>query len=167
MTFSLNKKNNLFYYIAIASIVLLLAVFYYNSLIVKSTEVLVDHTNRVINKNNEVLLQIVNVETSVRGFVLTNKEEFLVPYNESRQKLSQNLAALLTLTKDNPTQHTRIKKLEESIKRRIQISQLLIDNQMQATKLKNLNCAPYFPENKSWTRFGRTSTTSNSKNCKF
>ncbi len=129
MTFSINKKNNLFYYIAIASIVLLLAVFYYNSLVVKSTEALVNHTNRVINKNNEVLLEIVNVESCVRGFALTNKEEFLEPFEKSSRQLTQNLATLLALTKDNPTQQTRIKKLEESINRRIQLSKSLIENQ--------------------------------------
>ena len=138
MTFNLNKKNNLFFYIAIASIVMLLAVFYYNSLVVKSTEELVNKTNLVITKNNEVLLEIVNIESSVRGFVLTNKVEFLKPIYETRKKLTQNLAALLTLTKDNPKQQTQIKKLEESIERRLQISQLLIDNQKTNNRSKEL-----------------------------
>ncbi len=120
---------------------MLLAVFYYNSLIVKSTEALVNQTNLVINKNNEILLEIVNVETSVRGFVLTNKIEFLQPFNESQQKIVRNLSKLLILTKDNPTQQARIKKLEESITRRIQISKSLIENQKASNRNKEFELA--------------------------
>ncbi len=128
MTLTLNKKHTLFYYIAIAAIAVLLVVFYFNSIKVNSTEKWVDHSQIVINKNNEILLDIINIETGVRGFLLTNKATFLEPYHESRKKIDHNLDSLLSLTKDNPNQQIRIKKLRESILKRIDLSKLLINN---------------------------------------
>lgn len=128
MTITLNRKNTVFYYIAITVIGILLVVFYFNSIKVKSTEKSVQHTRRVIDKNSEILLDIVNIETGARGFILTNNASFLEPYNESQKKINQNLAALLWLTKDNPTQQIRVKHLKELIIKRIDISKSLINN---------------------------------------
>ena len=128
MTITLNRKNTVFYYIAITVIGILLVVFYFNSIKVKSTEKSVEHTRRVIDKNSEILLDIVNIETGARGFILTNNANFLEPYNESQKKINQNLAALLWLTKDNPNQQIRVKHLKELIIKRIDISKSLINN---------------------------------------
>ena len=128
MTYTLNRKNTLFYYTAIAIIAVLLAVFYYNTIKVKSTEKLVEHTEIVIDKSNEILIDIINIETGSRGFILTNNESFLKPYNESLKKINQNLESLLTLTKDNPNQQIRVKQLKELILKRIEISKSLINN---------------------------------------
>jgi PAS domain S-box-containing protein len=107
---------------------MLLAVFYYNSIKVKSTEKKVEHTQTVIDKNNEILLDIINIETGARGFILTNDEDFLEPYNESQKKIKQNLELLITLTKDNPNQQIRVKQLKKSILKRIELSKSLINN---------------------------------------
>lgn len=131
MTYTLNKKNTLLYYIAIALIAVLLAVFYFNSIKVKSTQKLVEHTQIVINKNNEILLDMTNVETGVRGFLLTNNETFLEPYHEGQKKIKHNLKSLLTLTKNNPSQYIRIKKLNKSIFDRIELSKSLIENKIK------------------------------------
>ena len=128
MTFTLNKKNTAFYYTSIAIIAVLLAVFYYNSLVVKSTEKLVELTQKVINKNNEILLDITNIETNVRGYILTNKEAFLTPYYESQQQINKNVGSLLLLTKDNPDQQKKVKRIKEFIVQRIDLANLLISN---------------------------------------
>ncbi|CAM3576655.1 PAS domain S-box protein [Flavobacterium psychrophilum] len=128
MTFTLNKKNRFFYYIAIASISVLFTVFYYNSVEVKLTEELVQQTQIVIIKNNEILLDIINIETGVRGFLLTNKNDFLQPYHEGKNKINKNLETLLDLTKDNPNQQIRIKKLRGFIIKRLDLSKMLINN---------------------------------------
>jgi PAS domain S-box-containing protein len=131
MTFTLNKKHTIFYYITITAIGVLLAVFYFNSLVVNSNKKLVNQTNVVINKNNEILLNIINIETGVRGYALTNEVTFLGPYYESQQKINRNLAQLITLTKDNPIQQTRIKKLKETIDARIRLSKSVVNNRME------------------------------------
>ena len=128
MSLTLNKKNTVFYYIAIALIAILLAVFYYNSIKVNSTQKWIDHSQIVINKNNEILLDIINIETGARGYRLTNEEAFLEPYNESLNQINKNINALLLLTKDNANQQIRVIKLKKSITERISLSKSLIDN---------------------------------------
>ena len=128
MSLTLNKKNTVFYYIAIALIAILLAVFYNNSIKVNSTQKWIDHSQIVINKNNEILLDIINIETGARGYRLTNEEAFLEPYNESLNQINKNINALLLLTKDNANQQIRVIKLKKSITERISLSKSLIDN---------------------------------------
>jgi PAS domain S-box-containing protein len=127
MTYTVNKKNTIFYYIAIASTALLLAFFYYNTIKGKSTEKWVEHTQKVIDKNDEILVDIINIETGVRGFLLTKKETFLAPYYESQKTINRNLESLLRLTNNNPNQKRRVLQLKKSIAERIELSKLLIN----------------------------------------
>ncbi len=139
MTYTLNRKNTIFYYIAVAIIAMLLAFFYYNSIKVKSTEKWTEHSRIVIDKNYEILLDIINIETGARGFILTNKETFLAHYKESQKKIFKNLELLLKLTKDNPNQQIRVKQLKKTISERIEVSKSLVNNNKEielATILK-------------------------------
>lgn len=126
MTYTLNRKNTVFYYIAIIVIAILLAVFYYNSVKVNLTEKWVEHTHKVIDKNNEILLDLINIETSTRGFLLTNNESFLEIYYINQKKIINDLETLLNLTKDNPSEQTKVKKLKKIISERIDITRSLI-----------------------------------------
>ncbi len=128
MNFSLDKKNTIIYYVAIVVIALLLTVFYYNSKIVESSELSVEHTQEVLKKNNDILLDIVNIETGSRGYLLTNKEEFLGTFYQSLKRIDQNLEQLLRLTKDNEKQQLRVQQLKESIHHRINFSKTLVEN---------------------------------------
>ena len=138
MTYTLNRKNTFFYYLAVALITMLLAVFYFNSIKVKSTERLVEHTQIFIDKNNEILVDIINIETASRGFLLTNEETFLKPFYESEKKIHHNLETLLSLTKDNPNQQNRVNQLKKSILKRIDISKSLINNNNKEIELATI-----------------------------
>ena len=133
MNFSLDKKNSIIYYIAIVVIALLLTIFYYNDKIVKSSEELINHTHEVLNKNNEILLNIINIETGSRGYLLTEKEEFLKPFHQSLNEIDKNLATLLWLTKDNKKQQTRVKQLKKEIKNRVDFSIKLVEKRKAHT----------------------------------
>lgn len=50
----------------------------------------------------EVLTSVVDQETGVRGFVITGKDSFLVPYTEGRERGARALAALRSLFADRP-----------------------------------------------------------------
>ena len=128
MTYTVNKKNTIFYYIAIASMAILLAFFYYNTINLKSNEKWTERMQRVIDKNNKILVDIINIETGVNGFLLTNDDTFLTTYYESNKIMNQNLESLLTLTEDNPNQKIRVLQLKKSISERIEICKLLIEN---------------------------------------
>ncbi|MFB3099878.1 MAG: CHASE3 domain-containing protein [Gammaproteobacteria bacterium] len=46
----------------------------------------VSHTNGVMAEGNDLITQLVNMETGVRGFLVTGKDEFLEPYNAGLAK---------------------------------------------------------------------------------
>jgi methyl-accepting chemotaxis protein len=73
----------------------------------------VDHTFRVINLANEALAALINMETSYRGFLVTGKEEFLEPYNNSKATYQAKLKELQQETADNPAQVKRWQDLEQ------------------------------------------------------
>ncbi len=59
------------------------------------------HTQEVLLKLNETLILTTDAETGSHGFVITGNESSLEPYNQSEQKISQNLIELRQLTADN------------------------------------------------------------------
>src|SRR5450432_2043926 len=65
----------------------------------------VDHTDDVIGRVSEIQTQIVDQETGVRGFLLSEDRNFLAPY-ERAQPLPM-FAALHALLADNPPEQVR------------------------------------------------------------
>lgn len=72
----------------------------------------VTHTNEVIYTANDTLESILNMETGLRGFYVTGKDDFLTPYNEGKVALADDIRKLKTLTADNPPQIQRWTNLE-------------------------------------------------------
>ena len=71
----------------------------------------VEHTDRVINNLNRSLKLSVDMETGMRGFLLTGDERFLDPYEVAKPAISTELQNLEELVADNPTQVDRFKRL--------------------------------------------------------
>jgi len=71
----------------------------------------VTHTETVIGKANEVAKLTVDMQTGLRGYLITGEESFLAPYQAAKSTFSVDLAALMEITADNPMQIDRLKKL--------------------------------------------------------
>ncbi|MDB6141848.1 MAG: rpfC 1 [Pseudomonas sp.] len=71
----------------------------------------VEHTDRVINNTNRSLKLSVDMETGMRGFLLTGDEHFLDPYEVAKPAIRAQLKNLEELVDDNPTQVDRFKRL--------------------------------------------------------
>jgi CHASE3 domain sensor protein len=108
MNNTLEKKTNIFYFLCIIALASILVFFYYNNEKIKSTKFFVDHSNEVRMMNDDVLIDILNIETGTRGYVITGNEIFLEPYIKSANKIHQNLDRLRKLSQNNPSQLTRI-----------------------------------------------------------
>jgi PAS domain S-box-containing protein len=71
----------------------------------------------VNRQSREILFDLVNMESSVRGYLLTGKRAFLEPYQNSLSRISGEIEDLWHLTKDDATTHANIevwlKKIEE------------------------------------------------------
>ena len=67
----------------------------------------VNHTHEVIEKADEALANLVDMETGYRSFLVTGEDEFLDPYNSGVAGHKTALAELQELTNDNPGQVAR------------------------------------------------------------
>ena len=72
----------------------------------------VEHTDRVINNANEAVKLSVDLETGMRGFLITGDEHFLDPYEVAKPQILGQLRSLQGLVSDNPQQSDRLKRLE-------------------------------------------------------
>ncbi|WP_339505039.1 response regulator [Pseudomonas sp. RL_105y_Pfl2_101] len=72
----------------------------------------VGHTDRVINNVNEAFKLSVDLETGMRGYLLSGDEHFLDPYEVAKPRIAVALDTLLELTADNPVQTDRLHKIQ-------------------------------------------------------
>ena len=72
----------------------------------------VEHSDRVINNANEAMRLTVDLETGMRGFLITGDEHFLDPYAVAKPQITAQLQSLQTLVSDNAQQVDRLMRLE-------------------------------------------------------
>ncbi len=75
------------------------------------------HSYRVLSQSKIALEQLINIETGMRGFVITGKDNFLEPQIAGESIFSSSLATLKELTIDNAEQQKRLASLEQLQKR--------------------------------------------------
>jgi len=127
MKFTSTRKSYLIVLAAGALIVLIILTFFYNSANKKITSDLVQHTEQVISNSNSLLMDFINHETGIRGYLITEKEVFLQPYYSSLSAIKIHFNELNKLTSDNLQQQKRIDTLDILINKRIDLSSNLIN----------------------------------------
>ncbi|MBA3848588.1 MAG: hypothetical protein C0502_01150 [Opitutus sp.] len=80
-----------------------------------------DHTHRVLYQIEGLLAALLNMQTAVRGFLLTGEERFLEPYQAGRTQIQNSLPRLEKLIEDNPTQLARMRDLREAAVRTLEL----------------------------------------------
>jgi len=75
------------------------------------------HTYEVLNKAQRALESLINIETGMRGFVITSKEAFLEPLVSGEKTFTEELDTLKRLTSDNAEQQRRLTVLGDTQKR--------------------------------------------------
>ncbi|MGE8505483.1 MAG: response regulator [Pseudomonas sp.] len=71
----------------------------------------VEHTDQVLNRASEVYKLTLDMETGMRGFLLSGKEEYLAPYEQARGKFRPLTEQLIETVADNPPQIQRLDRL--------------------------------------------------------
>lgn len=130
MKYKLATTQAFYYYFAVLLITALGIIFYYNSKKVITSDNQVAHTYSVMDKNQELLVEVLSFETAGRGYLLTGNKKFIVDFNESLKNTEKHLSALAALTKNNPSQNKRVEDLKILIDKRIQLSQQLINTKL-------------------------------------
>ena len=72
------------------------------------------HSYHVLQDSDAALLALVNMETGMRGFALTGKDEFLDPLNQGKRQFAEQLQELTQLTRDNPEQQASLVQLGQA-----------------------------------------------------
>ena len=121
-------KNNInsFYLIISLLLVSVLGFFYYNFQKAKFSSNMVDHTQLVLRKSNDILLDIITIESGARGFVLTGNRSFLIPFKSASKTIGSKLTALKILTNDSPSQQIRIDSMIKTAEKRGAVIQEVI-----------------------------------------
>jgi signal transduction histidine kinase len=72
-------------------------------------------SQEVIATANRLQTLVVDLQTGLRGYVITRKDSELDPWNEALRLYPGELASLIRLTKENPEQQARAKSIGRSI----------------------------------------------------
>ncbi|MCJ8325118.1 MAG: CHASE3 domain-containing protein, partial [Rhizobiales bacterium] len=83
--------------------------------LVEKTMGWVNHTNNVLAIATNILGAAVDMETGMRGYLLSGETEFLAPYQNGRVSFNSKIAVLKELVSDNPTQVEHLEQMETLI----------------------------------------------------
>ncbi len=111
---NLKVKNKIFLgnAVVVSLLVFFAVTIYYSINHLLETSEWVTHTEEVISRGNELMVELLNMETGKRGFLITGKQNFLEPYEKARNTFKSKLDKTLDLVSDNPTQVQNLKKIE-------------------------------------------------------
>ncbi|GAB4239634.1 MAG: hypothetical protein Kow0049_27030 [Stanieria sp.] len=96
----------------------------------------VNHTEEVMRESNVLFKLLLDAETGVRGYKITQEEDFLKPYQQALQEIPPHLKSLERLTQDNPLQKQRLDEIKLVIQQRLDVlAQILqkIETEQQTT----------------------------------
>src|SRR3984893_14777693 len=100
----------------IAAIIFFLAtgaVAYFNFQTLKADSALVVHSGDTLTALEDVLSTVKDAETGQRGYLLTDRESYLAPYNAAVEQIARRLDTLRRRTADNPTQQERLATVKQ------------------------------------------------------
>lgn len=110
------------------SSVLVVSIFSYeNSVRFVENSGLISHAYRMLSESEAVISTMKDAETGARGFVLSGTPAFLEPYEAARERIGEQMRALMQLEENHPLQRSRIEQLDPFIERKLQSSKKLID----------------------------------------
>ena len=72
----------------------------------------VNHTHEVIELGNDVTSSLVNMETGLRGYLITGNKDFLEPYNDGKEQFQKLIDAGRKKVSDNPDAVGKLTKVE-------------------------------------------------------
>ena len=131
MKFIIEKKTTLFYILSAILLTAVLLIFYENNQKVIASNTIQMHSQDVINKSDEVLIDILTIETGFRAYLLSDDEAFLQPFYTAETKIYNDLNQLKSLIKDNKIQQNRIDILKKTINDRLVFTKKNIQAQKQ------------------------------------
>ena len=82
-----------------------------------------DTNKAILQETNRLITMVVDAETSIRGYGLTQRREFLSPYLEAKKSLPPLLAKLKVLVQESKLQPQRFEEIKKSTEQQINFLQ--------------------------------------------
>jgi signal transduction histidine kinase/DNA-binding response OmpR family regulator/CHASE3 domain sensor protein len=96
---------------------------------------LVNNTNELIIELNALNAALVDAETGQRGFLLTNEEEFLAPYENSRARAMASYDKIKLMTTSDPKQQQSLARISDLIDDRFHYLDISIEAKREGKEL--------------------------------
>ena len=77
----------------------------------------VNHTHQVNETAMDIKTSSIDMETGMRGFMLSGKDEFLAPYNSGSKRFFDLTRSLKATVRDNPEQVALLEEIEQNMSR--------------------------------------------------
>jgi PAS domain S-box-containing protein len=87
----------------------------------------VEHSNLILQKLEKTISVMKDAETGQRGYLLTDRKQFLEPYNGAYREASELVNQTAALTRDNPVQQRNMMEIHRILHQRLTILQSLIE----------------------------------------
>lgn len=126
MSVSFTTKNSLVLGFTAASLLLIIGCSLYLFSQLVSANRWVEHTMHVMDEANQSLLCLMDCETAYRGFLITNDEQYLEPYEHCYRNVAKHIDHVKNLTADNPRQQVLSEQLFDLAEQKIKFSQNVI-----------------------------------------
>jgi|GEM_PF-2552958 len=127
MTVSVEGKIGIGFGAALLLLTVVAVVSYRTTISLLDTMTWVNHTHETLIKVKSLLSHVKDLETGMRGYVITGKDLFLEPYEAARAEVEQDFAALRALTADNPQQQRNLDTLAPLLAERKALARRAID----------------------------------------
>src|ERR1035437_1835333 len=75
---------------------------------------LVDHTDQVLDRSDHLLKLLVDMETGIRGYLVTGSDIFLEPYRDGRRSFESEYPLLYRSVSDEPQQQQRLQGIRSA-----------------------------------------------------
>ena len=131
---SLRSKLIIGFSIPVGAIVALTLLVFYSVNALLEANRWVDHTHREIAQGKAVLSVMVDMETSIRGYLVTGKPEFLQPYYSADKTFEKIISSLQHSVGDNSDQVTR---LQDIVSMKQQWIKVAVEPEIAARKAMN------------------------------
>jgi methyl-accepting chemotaxis protein WspA len=109
---SIKTKLSTGFGVIVAMVLVVLALAYNNFARLSEADQWNRHTLEVLLETKHVATDVLQVQSSIRGYLLTGSEALLAPIHSDYASAREHLDRALQLTADNPAQQGRLKQLQ-------------------------------------------------------
>ena len=115
-----NRANALVFGVLVAILVIVFGVTWERFGAAGAARAMVLHTYEVIGNIKDLNLAVRDAETGQRGYLLTGRDDYLVPYEEALGRVNVLHGELQKLTADNPAEQDRLRALAPILQHKLE-----------------------------------------------